>query len=187
MLIAQATRDINNKPAEHPARFKGRQKLYSKKGNLLKSAKKLFREKWFSTSYDEEALRQVQPGEDEDKILPAKLRQIGHIFQLTRRFMPARDCIANAILAETNQCQAALQDIYSLCVEDGRVAYRPNEHPAGGMCPCEGCYTAIDNLVHTLAGFATGNCHSRNIATHAASGVVAKMTGTTIANIILKN
>ncbi|KFY46613.1 hypothetical protein V494_00397 [Pseudogymnoascus sp. VKM F-4513 (FW-928)] len=187
MLIAQATRDINNKPAEHPARFKERQKLYSKKGNLLKSTKKLFREKWFSTSYDEEALRQVQPREDEDKILPAKSRQIGRIFQLTRRFMPARDRIENAILAETDECQAALQDIYSLCVDDGRVAYRPNEHPVGGMCPCEGCYTAMNDLVHTLAGFATGNCHSRNIATHAASGVVAKMTGTAIANIILKN
>ncbi|OBT76035.1 hypothetical protein VF21_03576, partial [Pseudogymnoascus sp. 05NY08] len=143
MLIAQATRDIDDKPAEHPARFKERQKLYTKKGNLLKSARKLFRENWFSTSYDEEALRQVQPREDEDKILPAKPRQIGRIFQLTRRFMPARDRIANAILAETDQCQAALQDIYSLCIDDNRVAYRPNEHPVGGMCPREGCVKAM--------------------------------------------
>lgn len=60
MLIAQATRDIDNKPAKHPARFKEQQKLYTKKGNLLKSAKKLFRENWFSISYNEEALRQVQ-------------------------------------------------------------------------------------------------------------------------------
>ncbi|KFY94199.1 hypothetical protein V500_03389 [Pseudogymnoascus sp. VKM F-4518 (FW-2643)] len=185
MLIAQATRDIDYKPAKHPARFKERQKLYSMKGSLLRSAKMLYREEWFSTSYDEEALRQVQL-EDEDKIILAKLRQRG-IFQLTRRFMPARDRIANAILAETDQSQAALQDIYSLCVDDNRVAYRPNELPVGGMCPREGCSKAMIDLVHTLAGFATANCHSRNIATHAASGVVAKMTGTTIANLILKN
>ena len=143
MLIAQATRDIDRKPAEHPARFKERQKLYGEKRSLKRSASKLHREKWFSTSYDEEALRQVQPLEDEDKIIPAKSRQIG-IFQLTRRFMPARDRIANAILAETDQCQAALQDIYSLCIDDNRVAYRPNEHPVGGICPREGCVKAID-------------------------------------------
>ncbi|KFY21005.1 hypothetical protein V493_07590, partial [Pseudogymnoascus sp. VKM F-4281 (FW-2241)] len=142
MLIAQATRDIDNKPAEHPARCKERQKLYSMKGNLNRSAKKSYREEWFSTSYDEEALRQVQPLEDEDKIIPAKLQRIG-IFQLTRRFMPARDRLANAILAETDQSQAALQDIYSLCVDDNRVAYRPNEHPVGGICPREGCFTAM--------------------------------------------
>lgn len=141
MLIEQATTDIDKKPAEHPARFKERQKLYSMKGNLLRSAEKSYREEWFSTSYDEEALRQVQL-EDEDKIIPAKLRQRG-IFQLTRRFMPARDRIANAILAETDQSQAALQDIYSLCVDDNREAYRPNEHPVGGMCPREGCFTAM--------------------------------------------
>jgi hypothetical protein len=123
--------------------FKERQKLYSKKRSLLRSASKLYREEWFSTSYDEETLRQVQPPEDEDKIIPAKSQQIG-IFQLTRRFMPARDRIANAILAETDQCQAVLQDIYSLCVDDSRVAYRPNEHPVGGMCPCEGCFTAMN-------------------------------------------
>ncbi|KFY94270.1 hypothetical protein V500_03351 [Pseudogymnoascus sp. VKM F-4518 (FW-2643)] len=186
MLIAQATTDIDNKPAEHPARCKERQKLYTKKGNLLKSAKKLFRENWFSTSYEEEALRQVQPLEDEDKIIPTKAQQIRN-FQFTRRFMPARDRIAKAILAETDECQAALQDIYSLCVDDGRVAYRPNEHPVGGMCPGEGCYTDMNNLIHTLAGFATANCHSQNIATHAASGVVLKMSGIAIVHLILKN
>jgi hypothetical protein len=57
--------------------------------------------------------------------------------------MPARDRIANAILAETNEGQAALQDIYSLCVNDSRVAYQPNEHPVGGICPREGCFTAM--------------------------------------------
>ncbi|KFZ13483.1 hypothetical protein V501_03684 [Pseudogymnoascus sp. VKM F-4519 (FW-2642)] len=186
MLIAQATTDIDNKPAEHLARCKERQKLYTKKGNLLKSAKNSFRENWFSTSYEEEALRQVQPLEDEDKIIRTKAQQIRN-FQLTRRFMPARDRIAKAILAETDECQAALQDIYSLCVDDGRVAYRPNEHPVSGMCPSEGCYTDMNNLVHTLAGFATANCHSRNIATHAASGVVAKMSGIAIVHLILKN
>jgi hypothetical protein len=77
MLIAQATRDIDDKPAEHPARVKEQQKLYTKKGNLLKSSKKLFRENWFSTSYDEEALRQVQPLGDEGKIILAKSQQIG--------------------------------------------------------------------------------------------------------------
>jgi hypothetical protein len=82
MLIAQATRDIDDKPTKHLARFKEQQKLYTKKGNLLKLAKKLFRENWFSTSYDEEALWQVQL-EDEDKIILAKSQQIG-IFQLTR-------------------------------------------------------------------------------------------------------
>ncbi|KFZ24039.1 hypothetical protein V502_01472 [Pseudogymnoascus sp. VKM F-4520 (FW-2644)] len=145
MLIAQATRDIDGKPAEHPARFKERQKLYSKKRSLLRSASKLYREEWFFTSYDEEALRQVQPLEDEDKIIPAKSQQIG-IFQLTCQFMPARDRIVNAILAETDQCQAALQDIYSLYVDDNRVAYRPNEHPVGGMCPRKGCFTAMIEL-----------------------------------------
>jgi hypothetical protein len=142
MLAAQATRDIDRKPAEHPARFKEQQKLYGEKRRLLRLARKSFRENWFSTSYDEEALRQVQPLEDEDKIIPAKPQQIG-IFQLTRRFMPARDRIANAILAEPDQSQAALQDIYSLCIDDNWVAYRPNEHPVGGMCPRDGCFTAI--------------------------------------------
>jgi hypothetical protein len=87
----------------------------------------------------------VQPLEEEDKIIPVKPRQIG-IFQLTRRFMPARDRIANAILAEnlqTDERQATLQDIYNLCVDDSRVAFRPNEHPIGGMCPREGCFTAM--------------------------------------------
>lgn len=101
MLIAQATRDIDNKPAKHLARCKERQKLYSMKGNLNRSAKKSYREEWFSISYDEEALRQVQPLEHEDKIILAKLQRIG-IFQLTRQFMPARDRLANAILAETD-------------------------------------------------------------------------------------
>jgi hypothetical protein len=77
MLIAQATRDIDGKPAKHLARFKERQKLYSKKRSLLQSASKLYREEWSSTSYDEEALRQVQPLEDEDKIILAKSQQIG--------------------------------------------------------------------------------------------------------------
>lgn len=72
MLIAQAMREINNKPAEHTARFQERQKLYTKKSNLLKSAKKLFRENWFSTSYNKEALRQVQLQEDKDKIILTK-------------------------------------------------------------------------------------------------------------------
>ena len=142
MLIAQATRDIASKPAKHPARFKEQQKLYSEKRSLLRSASKLYREKWFSTSYDEEALQQVQLLEDEDKIIPAKSRQKG-IFQLTRRFMPARNRIANAMLAETDQSQAALQDIYSLCVDNNRVAYWPNEHPVSGMCPREGCFKAM--------------------------------------------
>ncbi|KAI9746641.1 MAG: hypothetical protein M1818_000355 [Claussenomyces sp. TS43310] len=133
MLIAQATRDIDRLESV---------RNYTVRSEASKDRLQSYREEWFSTSYDEEALRQVQPLEDEDKIIPAELQRIG-IFQLARRFMPARDRSANAILAETDQSQAALQDIYSLCVDDDRVAYRPNEHPVGEICPREGCSKAM--------------------------------------------
>lgn len=146
MRIDEATRIIDHEPAKHPTLFKERQKLYGEKRQHLRLAEKLFREKWFDTSYDAEALRQLQPREADEKPT-AKPRQLS-TFYLTRHLMPARDRIANVILhnydLRSDKGRAALRDIYSLCVDDNQVAYRPNERPIDGVCPREGCLTAIN-------------------------------------------
>jgi len=62
---------------------------------------------------------------------------------MIRHLMPARDRIANAMLLtqelRSEEGQATLRDIYSLCIDDNRVAYRPDERPIDGVCPCKGC------------------------------------------------
>lgn len=54
--IAEAIAKIGNKPDKNSTQFKERQKLYTKKGTLLRSAWESYREKWFSSSFDKEAL-----------------------------------------------------------------------------------------------------------------------------------
>jgi len=141
MRIEEATRDIAGSPAEHPARFKERQKLYNEKRALLRSAETAYRKKWFSASYDSEALRQLQPDDENEKSLAPP--QPTNAFHMIRHLMPARDRIANAMLLtqelRSEEGQATLRDIYSLCIDDNRVAYRPDERPIDGVCPCKGC------------------------------------------------
>ncbi|RDL31538.1 Uncharacterized protein BP5553_09747 [Venustampulla echinocandica] len=165
MRIEKITRDIAGKPAEHPALFKERQKLYGEKRQQLRLAERLSREKWFNTSYDVEALRQLQTEEIDAKAL-AKPRQIS-TFYLTRRLMPARDRVANVILLtpdlRSDKYRAAQRDIYSLCIDDSRVAYRPNEHPIDGACPREGCSTAMIELPVAMRSRHIHACRQREL------------------------
>ncbi|KFY34968.1 hypothetical protein V495_08081, partial [Pseudogymnoascus sp. VKM F-4514 (FW-929)] len=64
--ITEATAKLGDKPDKNSAQFKERQKLYAKKGTLLRSARESFREEWFSASFDKEALRQLQEEDDDD-------------------------------------------------------------------------------------------------------------------------
>ncbi|KFY67373.1 hypothetical protein V496_01564, partial [Pseudogymnoascus sp. VKM F-4515 (FW-2607)] len=100
--------------------------------NLLRSARASHREKWFSGSFDEEAQRQLQQeGEDDETLLTPASK-----FPLIRHLMPERNRIANALLVtkdlQSKEGQAVLQDLCSLCIDDNRVAYRPDERPVDG-------------------------------------------------------
>ena len=96
MRIEEATRNIGGNPAEHPARFKERQKLYNEKRALLRSAEMAYRKKWFSASYDSEALRQLQPDDENEKYLAPP--QPTNAFPMIRHLMLERDRITNAML-----------------------------------------------------------------------------------------
>lgn len=140
--IAEASAKMGNKPDKNSAQFKERQKLYTKKGTLLRSARESFREEWFSASFDKEALRQLQQEEDDET-----LTEQTSTFPLIRHLMPERDRIANTLFVtkdlQSKEGQAVLQDVYSLCNDDNQVAYRPNEQPVDGVCPCSNCSTVI--------------------------------------------
>ncbi len=92
--IAEATFKMGDKPDKNSAQFKERQKLYTKKGTLLRSARESFREKWFSTSFDKEALRQLQQEENDET-----LTEQTSTFPLIRHLMPERDRIAKCIIS----------------------------------------------------------------------------------------
>jgi hypothetical protein len=145
MRIGELTTTIAGEPAKHPALFKERQRLYDEKRVLRRSTLKTHREKWFSASYGVEALRQLQLGEEDDEILARP--QPTSTFPLIRNLIPERNRMANSILVakdlRSEEGQAALRDIYSLCIDDNRVAYRPDERPMNGVCPCNGCSTVM--------------------------------------------
>lgn len=141
--IKEATAKIPPNPDKGSAQFKERQKLYTEKSNLLRSARASHREKWFSGSFDEEAQRQLHQEGEDDETLPKPASK----FPLIRHLMPERNRIANALLVtkdlQSKEGQAVLQDLCSLCIDDNRVAYRPDERPVDGVCPCNNCPTVI--------------------------------------------
>lgn len=144
MRINEAKAKMPPNPDKGSAQFKERQKLYTEKSNLLRSARASHREKWFSGSFDEEAQRQLQEeGEHDDETLPEPTST----FPLIRHLMPERNRIADALLVtkdlQSKEGQAVLRDVYSLCNDDNRVAYRPDERPVDGVCPCNNCLTVI--------------------------------------------
>ena len=102
MRIEEATRDIAGSPTEHPAQFKERQKLYNEKRALLRLAETAYRKKWFSASYDSEALRQLQPDDENEKSLAPP--QPTNAFHMIRHLMPARDRIANVLRYSLHAC-----------------------------------------------------------------------------------
>ena len=138
--IAEATAKIGDKPDKNSAQFKERQKLYTKKGMLLRSAKESFREEWFSASFDKEALQQLQQEEDNET-------EQTSTFPLIRHLMPERNCIANTLFVtkglQSKEGQAVLQDVYSLCNDNNQVAYQLDEQPVNRVCPCSNCSTVI--------------------------------------------
>ncbi|KFZ01777.1 hypothetical protein V500_00623 [Pseudogymnoascus sp. VKM F-4518 (FW-2643)] len=136
MRIEEATAKMPPNPDKGSAQFKERQKLYTEKSTLLRSARASHREKWFSGSFDEEAQRQLQEeGEHDDESLPEPTST----FPLIRHLMPERNRIATALLftedLQSKEGQAVLRDVYSLCIDDNRGAYRPDERPVNGACP----------------------------------------------------
>ena len=141
--ITEATAKLGDKPDKNSAQFKERQKLYTKKSTLLRSARESFREEWFSASFDKEALRQLQEEDDDDETLT----ELTSTFPLIRHLMPERDRIANTLFVtkdlQSKEGQAVLRDIYSLCNDDNQVAYRPDEQPVDGVCPCNNCSTVM--------------------------------------------
>ncbi|KFY08696.1 hypothetical protein V492_05999 [Pseudogymnoascus sp. VKM F-4246] len=101
--IKEATAKIPPNPDKGLAQFKERQKLYTEK-----------------------------KGED-DETLPKPASK----FPLIRHLMPERNRIANALLVtkdlQSEEGQAVLQDLCSLCIDDNRVAYRPDKRPVDGV------------------------------------------------------
>jgi hypothetical protein len=61
--------------------------------------------------------------------------------------MLERNRITNALLVtkdlQSKEGQAVLRDVYSLCNDDNRVAYRLDERPVDRVCPCNSCLTVI--------------------------------------------
>jgi len=57
--------------------------------------------------------------------------------------MPQRNYVAGAILLSTDlwseEGRATIKEIYNLCVDDNRGAYRPDEQPIDGRCPYKDC------------------------------------------------
>ncbi|KFY27952.1 hypothetical protein V491_00691 [Pseudogymnoascus sp. VKM F-3775] len=125
--------------------------------------------------------------------------------------MPERDRIANTLFVtkdlQSKEGQAVLRDIYSLCIDDNQVAYRPDELPVDGICPSSNCSTVmtkcvrstytiaanascetpkVNNLPRTPADFGTESSHLQSTAMRVADGVVVKMTGAITANGILR-
>ena len=141
MRIKEATAKMPPNPDKGSAQFKERQKLYTEKSMLYRSARASRREKWFSGSFDEEAQRQLE--QEDDETLPKPRGR----FPLIRHLMPERDRIANTLFVtkglQSKAGQAVLQDVYSLCNDDNRVAYRPNERPVDGACPSNNCLKVI--------------------------------------------
>ncbi|KFY77759.1 hypothetical protein V499_02929 [Pseudogymnoascus sp. VKM F-103] len=138
---------------------------------LYRSARASNREKWFSSSFDEEAQRQLE--QEDDETLP-KLRGT---FPLTHHLMLERDRIANTLFVakglQSKAGQAVLQDVYSLCSNDNQVAYRPNEWPVNGACPSNNYPKVIADLAPTPASFGTKSSHLQSTAMHVANGATA--------------
>ncbi|KFZ00912.1 hypothetical protein V500_00933 [Pseudogymnoascus sp. VKM F-4518 (FW-2643)] len=149
---------------------------------------------------------QLQQEEDDET-----LTKPTSTFPLIRHLMPERDRIANTLFVtkgpQSKEGRAVLRDVYSLCNNDDQVAYRPDEQPVNGVCPCNNCSTVmtecvrstytiaanasceipeVNNLARTPASFGTESSHLQSTIMHVANGVVVKKTGATIANGILK-
>jgi hypothetical protein len=81
--------------------------------------------------------------EEDDEILTEQTST----FPLIRHLIPERNRIGNTLFVtkdlQSKEAQAVLQDIYSLCIDDNQVAYRPDELPVDGICPSSNCSTVM--------------------------------------------
>lgn len=144
--IEKLTREINGDPQGHAGLVKDRQTLYNKKRGLKRSSTHGYRYNWFEGNFERQANQQLESKEADDDE-PPNISSPANTFSLIRRFMPARDRLANlsSVTADLDSAEglAALKDIVSLCIDDPQVAYRPEEYPIDGRCPYNSCSVVV--------------------------------------------
>jgi hypothetical protein len=143
--IELLTKQIQRKPTEYPMESQARQSLYNRKREMVRAATSSFKETWFSQRFEHEAQRHLQltythQGSTATPPSPS-------LFSLVRHLMPERSRLADTLHLKrdlrSDDSRASIQDLLALCVDDHRVAYRPDKRPVNGLCPITECSKPI--------------------------------------------